>query len=187
MPKPESIPLGIVLRKSPARNNWVRWAWRVTALLPGAGGADWVELRREGDVTEWHAATLQLELWRTDTEAYLSELSSKVPSVYVVLREEKDPIEEVERMEPVLATASPYEAQDYLDGGDGIVDAAPMPAGLIALVREFCERHHVEQAFVKRVRDKKRVDLRQDGVGDPRIRQLADVYRAPGREPGAGK
>ena len=33
--------------------------------------------------------------------------------------------------------------------------------------------------FIKRKRDKKRIDLREDGKGDERIRQVADVYRAP--------
>ena len=51
-----------------------------------------------------------------------------------------------------------------------------MPVGLIAWVRDFIENHHVEEAFVKRKRDKKRVDIQQDGIGDPRIEQISDVY-----------
>ena len=55
-----------------------------------------------------------------------------------------------------------------------------MPTGLIAWVREFVDMHHEEEIFYKRQRDKHRIDLEEEGIGDPRIRQLADVYRAPG-------
>jgi len=56
-----------------------------------------------------------------------------------------------------------------------------MPEGLVAWVRDYVELHHEEEVFVKRRRDKKRVDLKEDGIGDARIRQTADVYRAPGK------
>ena len=81
----------------------------------------------------------------------------------------------------LLVTASPYEAQDYADSGEEIVEKVPMPPGLVAWVRDFVERHHVEEEFVKRKRDRKRIDLVEDGVGDARIHQDADVYRAPKR------
>jgi hypothetical protein len=54
-----------------------------------------------------------------------------------------------------------------------------MPDGLIAWVREFVEEHHVDEAFKKRRRDRVATDLTEDGRGDARIRQDADVYRAP--------
>ncbi|MDE0303622.1 MAG: DUF3305 domain-containing protein [Albidovulum sp.] len=175
-----SLQLGIVIRKSPGVTKWARWVWRVIGVLPGAGPAHWKVLRREGDLVEYHAATTPLELWASDTEAYLTGLAARVPNVYVILRESDGP-EATEDLEVVLATASPYEAQDYLDSGEEIVEQVAMPEGLAAFVRDFCHEHHVEETFVKRKRDKKRVDLRQDGIGDPRIRQQADVYRAPGK------
>lgn len=171
-----TLPLGVVLRKSPGVTRWAKWVWRAVAVLPGAGPADWRELRRDGDVVEYHAATVPLELYRTDTEAYLTELSTKVPSIYVVMRENT----ELESgLEVVLATASPYDGQDYADNGDDIVELVPMQPALIALVREWVDRHHIEEKFVKRRRDKKRTDLVEDGVGDARIHQPSDVYRAP--------
>jgi hypothetical protein len=54
-----------------------------------------------------------------------------------------------------------------------------MPSGLIAWVRDFVEEFHQEEVFVKRRRDKKRLDLVEDGIGDPRISQVSDVYRSP--------
>lgn len=173
-----SMPIGIIVRKAPGVTRWAKWSWRVVAVLPGAGPANWRELRREGDTVEYHAATLTLDLWSSDTEAYLVGLSAKIPSVIVVLRESINPDAKMP-FEPMIVTASPYEGQDYLDSGDGLIEAVPMPLGVIAWVRDFIQDHHVEEAFVKRKRDKKRVDLVEDGKGDARIRQLSDVYRAP--------
>lgn len=176
----QSLPLGIVIRKTPSVSRWVKWSWKVVAVLPGAGPASWQELRREGDAVEYHAATLPLDLWRTDTEAYLNGLSARVPTVSVILRESDDP-EAVEPLEFLTVTASPYESQDYADTGEDIVELVAMPEGLVAWVRDFVEEHHEDEVFVKRRRDKKRIDLVEDGIGDARISQLSDVYATPGR------
>lgn len=172
----ETIPLGVVLRKTPGVTRWVPWHWTASAVLPGAGDADWRELRREGEAVEYHAATVVLELHGAETEAYLHGLQSEVPSIYVIMRQaggSGDPLD------VVLVTASPYEAQDYTDSGEEIVEKVPMPAGLIAWVQAFVDRFHEDEVFVKRRRDKKRIDLSEDGIGDPRIAQVADVYRSP--------
>tara|TARA_R110002094_G_scaffold183395_3_gene160804 strand:+ start:1433 stop:2020 length:588 start_codon:yes stop_codon:yes gene_type:complete len=170
-----SIPLGIVIRRVPGVTRWVSHVWKAVAVLPGAGEASWKELRRDGEAVEYHAATLPLELFRTDTEAYLHGLSAKVPAIYVVMREGEND----EPLDMVLATASPYEAQDYADTGEELVEKVPMPEGLAAWIRDYVELHHEDEVFVKRRRNKTRVDLKEDGVGDARIRQATDVYRAP--------
>ncbi len=171
-----TLPLGIVLRKTPGVTRWAKWVWRAVAVLPGAGPAEWRELRRDGDAVEYHAATVPLDLYRTDTDAYLTELSTETPSIYVVMRE-YDASES--GLEVVLATASPFDGQDYADNGDDIVELVPMPPALVALVHDWVEKHHKEEKFVKRRRDKRRIDMVEDGIGDARIRQIADVYRAP--------
>ena len=173
-----SVPLGVVVRRTRGATRWAPWAWRVAGVLPGAEDAEWRELRREADAVEFHAATVPMELWTSETEAYLTGLSARAPSVYVVMREAAggDP----ERgIEIVLATASPYEAQDYMDSGEEIVERVPMPEGLAAFVRDFAAEHHREEGFVKRVRDDARKKRAETGKGDPRIRQMSDVYRAP--------
>lgn len=173
-----SLPLGIVVRKTPGVTRWAAWAWKVVAVLPGAGPAHWRELRREGEAVEYHAATLTLDLWSSDTEAYQVALSAKTPGVVVVLRESTAPGAEMP-WEPALVTASSYEGQDYMDSGDGLIELVPMPLSLIAWVMEFVREHHVDEPFIKRKRDRKRVDLVEDGKGDARVRQLSDVFRAP--------
>jgi len=174
----ESMPLGIVVRKTPGVTRWQKWSWKVVVVLPGAGPADWRELRREGEAAEYHAATLTLTLYSSDTEAYLVALSAKTPGLYVVLGDETDPEAQMP-WRPELVTVSAYEGQGYAESGEGLVELVPMPLGLIGWVRDFVAEHHVEETFVKRKRDRKRIDLIEDGKGDPRIRQLSDVYRAP--------
>lgn len=169
------MPLGIVIRRSPGATRWVKHVWKATAVLPGAGLADWKELRRDGDTVEFHAATLELELFRTDTEAYLHGLSAKIPAIYVVMRDGSGS----HPLDFVLATASPYEAQDYADTGEELIEKVPMPDGLIAWVRDFVMAHHEDEVFIKRRRKNARVDRKEDGKGDVRIRQVSDVYRAP--------
>lgn len=170
------MPLGIVVRKTPGVTRWAQWNWTVVAVLPGAGPAHWAVLRREGEAVEYHAATLPLTLWAAETEAYLANLSDKVPSIYVVLRDEA---ETDVPLDAVLVTASPFEGQDYADNGEDIVEKVPMTEGLIAWIRDFALEHHQDQEFIKRRRDKKRIDLVEDGKGDVRIRQVSDVFRAP--------
>lgn len=172
-----TMPIGIVMRRTPGVTRWAAWAWRAVAVLPGAGPADWHVLREDGDTIEYHAATLTLELHGAETEAYLHGLSSRTPSIYVVLRNERAgdcPLD------AVLVTASPYEAQDYADNGEDIVEKVPMPEGLAAWVRDFAQAYHTEEEFKKRRRDRVDVERKEDGIGDPRIRQTRDVFRSPG-------
>jgi len=174
-----SLPVGIVLRRTPGVTRWAKWAWRAVDVLPGAGSADWKIIRQDGDVTDYHATTLDLELHRTDAEAYRVSLTMTPPAVFVVIREDEDPDAPFE-VKVHAVTASAYEAQDYLDSGEEIVEPVSMPEGLVATIRDFTDLHFHDEPFIKRKRDKKRIDLVQDGIGDARIRQTADVYRAPG-------
>ncbi len=174
-----SMPVGVVLRRSPSVSKWAQWSWKVIAVLPGAAPANWRVMREEGGVTEYHAATLPMTLHRKETEAYKVALAMEPPSVYVIMRPaeaDEDPHE----YSIFLVTASPFEAQDYLDSGEEIVEQVPAPAGLVAWIRDFTDEHHVEEVFKKRRRDRIDTELSEDGRGDARVRQTADVFRAPG-------
>lgn len=177
--KMQSIPLGVVLARRPGVTRWVKYSWKALAVLPGAGPAAWTLLSDMDGAQDYHACTLPLDLHRADVEAYKVSLSMDPPSVFVVLR----PSDDAQAAHDVCVqtvTASAYEAQDYLDSGEEQVEAVPMPEGLVAWVRDFVDAHFRDEPFVKRRRDKKRVDLAEEGIGDARVRQAADVYRAPG-------
>ncbi|TNF19665.1 MAG: DUF3305 domain-containing protein [Rhodobacteraceae bacterium] len=169
------MPVGVVLRKTPGVTRWAKWHWTASAVLPGAGPADWRVLRQEGEAVEYHAATCTLELHGAETEAYLHGITARVPSLYVVMRHVAgDPPLAVD-----LVTASPYEAQDYSDSGEDLVEKVPMPPGLLGWVAAFVEDFHQDEVFVKRRRDKERIDRVQDGIGDPRIGKAGDIYASP--------
>jgi Protein of unknown function (DUF3305) len=147
------MPLGVVVERRELDNRWQRFGWKSVAVIPGAPPIEaWRELARGDRFVRWHAATLPLELHRTETEAYRVNLSGRSPAIYVVLRK-VEPSEKSAGNEivPFLVTASPYEAEGYLEGED-VVEAAPMPEGLIAWVQAFIQRHHVDEVFVKRER-----------------------------------
>ena len=84
-PRKVQMPVGVVVRRAPGVTRWAKWSWTVSAVLPGAAHGQWKELRREGEAVEFHAATLPLCLFRTDTEAYLAALNNAPPLVWVCL------------------------------------------------------------------------------------------------------
>jgi hypothetical protein len=179
-PNAESIPVGVVVRRTPGVTRWVKWAWKALDILPGAGPADWKILRKDGEITEYHAATRPLTLYVSDTEAYVHELGSREPSVYIIMR--PDLSKGDLPMDVVLITASPYEAQDYEDSGEEVVEKVAMPEDMRNWVVDFVRRHHREEAFIKRRRDTVRIDQLDTGIGDARIAQTTDVYRAPDKK-----
>ncbi len=176
-PGSQSLRLGVVMRRLPGVTRWAKWSWKAVAVLPGAADADWKLLRSDGEACDYHAATRDLWLYVSDTEAYAHELGARVPSVYVVLRASDTSAET--GLEVMHVTVSPYEAQDYCDSGEEIVEKVAMPDALLAWVQDYVARLHVEEPFVKRRRNKEDLTRKDNGIGDSRISQTTDVYRAP--------
>lgn len=173
-----SVPLGVVVRRTPGVTQWAQWVWTPVAVVPGAPEAFWKPMREDGNVMEYLAGVADLTLYRSDVEAYKVSLNMESPSLWVILV--PDPIGASPSDWVVGAvTASAYEAQDALDSGENLVEAVPMSEGLAAWVAEFVDLHYDEEPFQKRQRDRARVDRVEDGRGDPRISQATDVYRSP--------
>ena len=163
------MPLGVVVERRKSTSRWQDWMWRPVSVILGAPplGPEWRELLRGETWTHYHAANLPLELHRAETEAYLLNLAQQPPRIYVVLRPATAPAPAPYR--PLLITASPVEAEGYLASGDEIVEGVPMPAAVVAWLRDFVDRHHIERPFVKRKR-KRGADGAGDGRGDGRMR-----------------
>ena len=173
------IPVGIIVQRRRIEHPWKEWVWEAVGVLPWADPAvSWKLLTEEPDRVRFHAATLPLELHRGDTEAYVANLESATPAVYVVLRPDADGGSGRDVV-PHHVTVSPYEAQHYLQSGDETVERLALPDALLAWVKDFTDAHHEAEVFVKRRRDRVPGDRVEDGLGDARIRQQADVYRAP--------
>ena len=157
MKKNEVMPLGVVIERRRSDHPWSDYVWRPVAVIPGAPALDphgaWTELRRGEGWVQYHCGTLQLELFRAETEGYKVNLSQHPPRIFVLLRREDDP-ECAHDYLPFLVTVRPYEAQDYLDSGEEIVEAVPMPDDIVAFVQAFVDTHHVDEVFTKRKRKK---------------------------------
>ena len=173
-----SMPVGIIVSRSPGVTRWATEIWKPTGLIPGADIAHWVELRSEGDVTHYHARTLPMTLHRAEVEAYRMALSMGIPSAFVILDEDESG-ESPGGWQVSDLTLSPYEAQDMLDSGFSLVEPVPIPHVIASWAQQFVDHHFVEEPFKKRKRD--RFDLQQvdEGIGDPRVSQGSDVYLSP--------
>lgn len=148
-----TISLGVVVERRKIDHPWADYSWKPTSVIPGAGPVEeWKQIAAGEDYVWYHAATLPLTLYRSDTEAYLVNLADAVPSVYVILRQADTASPDDQAYYVFDVTASPYEAQDYLDPAADIVEPVPMPPALIAWVEEFINAHHVEVPFLKRPR-----------------------------------
>lgn len=172
------LQVGAVVRRTPGVTRWVREIWKPVAVIPGAPMAFWKELVREGEVIDYHAGTVVMELFRADVEGYLVSLNMEVPSVWIIMDRDETNQSPSDWFVSAI-TASAHDALDALDSGESIVEAVPIPETLAAWIKEFVDMHYIEEPFKKRRRDKHRVDGVEDGKGDPRIRQVSDVFRAP--------
>ena len=144
----QSMPMGVVIERRRIDNPWQDHSWMPVAVIPGAAPvADWLTLREGDGWTHFHAATLDLELFRGETEGYRFNLSQRPPVVFVVLRrgEEADDPEVL----PFLVTACPYEAESYAESGDEIVEGVAMPDEVVAWLQDFVDRHHVDIIALK--------------------------------------
>ncbi len=147
----KSLPVGIIAERRRIAHPWQEFKWLPVAVIPGAGPVqDWVEVGKGEKFVQYHIATLPVELFRVETEAYRTNLSNPRPAVYVVLREAEEADDP--EIRAVFATVSPYEAQDYLDTGEDIVEAVTMPESMITWVQTFIDMHHTDEPFKKRKR-----------------------------------
>ena len=162
-----SIPLGIVVEKRKSSHPWADWIWKpvsVFMIQPDAAAphAGWHEMVREDGLVRYHAGTLDLNLHRKDTEALRSNLMLPQPELYVVLQEDENASDEFP-YSPHVVTASAYDAQDLEDTGDDIVEKVAMPEAVAAFIQAFVEEHHVDEKFIKRKRDKLRIEDQKFG------------------------
>ncbi len=145
----ETLSLGVIIERRELDNPWQDHCWLPVAVIPGVSSpiGKWKKLRHGEDWVHYHAGTLDLELFKKETDGYRVNLSQPQPRVFVVLR----PDEEGDReFLPFHITACPYEAEGYGESGDEIVEGVPMPDIVIAWIQAFIDTYHVDVPFVKR-------------------------------------
>jgi hypothetical protein len=164
----ERLRVGIFLERRHIAHPWQEHAWHAAGIAPGAPELATPRLLQQGPGwARYHMATLDIELFPRETEGYRYNLSQQRPVVYVLWRHADEDL----RQEPAVfhVTVCPYEAQDYLDGGDVMVEGVPIPDLVAHWMRGYIARHHVDAPFEKRRR--KRHAPTNNQSGEPAIEE----------------
>jgi len=165
------MPVSIVVERRASDNPWRDHTWRPIGVVPRVS-AEAGKLLASGEGFEhFHAGALDLELFRRETEGYLTNLSQNPPVIFVVMRRAEDGGDL--EYTPFLATACPYEAMGYSGGGDEIVEGVPMSPEIKAWVGEFVAVHHVDEPFLKRKNRRHQDDYGGKRPADERIEDLS--------------
>ena len=161
------IPVGVVVERRKATSPWAEVLWRPVAVLAGLpDAAAWTPLAREGDTMTYYAGAAEIELYRSEAANYRRSLAMEAPAVWVALQ----PIGGDPPFEIAAVTADPAEGEGLTEAGQLIVEAVAMPEPVRAAVAAFVEQYPVEQAFMKRKRDRANPDAlarRSAPVGKP--------------------
>ena len=155
-----SIPVGVVVERHKALSPWLDYVWRPVSALSGMpAAAPWTPLGTVGDTTTFYAGTATVDLCRTETANYISNISSGAPLLWVVLR----PTDREPPYAVLAVTADPAEGEAFTEAGNDLVETVPMPADIQAAVEAFIAEHHVERPFYKRQREDDRAGGQRGG------------------------
>lgn len=159
-----SIPVGVVVDRYEAISSWVDFVWRPASVLVGVPSASpWTLLGTESGKAVFYAGAATIELHRTETANYLSNLASDAPLLWVVLR----PTGAEPPYDVLAVTADPAEGEAFTEAGSDLVETVPMPEPVIEMVEAFVAQHHVERTFFKRQRDGVQPGSKSKGTNRP--------------------
>ena len=185
----------LIIERQSIDNKWQSHRWVIHDLvplelstgdgLPPSHDVHFQRLRQPlgdeaGDAL--FTAEASLDLHRAEAEAYAENLASSEPAIYAVLRHNEDEnYSGDDDIDIHLAeiSLSPYNIQDYEDCGEDQVEKLPLQGPIADFVKEFVEIHFNPEPFIKRKRDKARVDRDQLGGADPRLRRDGDMFQVP--------
>ena len=178
----------VIIERQPLDNPWVSHRWAVHDLIPlelsaglGALPSGDIALRplhSAGSELDLYMADIRIDLHHAEAEAYAENLQSSDPAIYVVLRraedvdtDDDDDSDELNSADVRLfeVSLSPYNIQDYEDCGEDQVEKLPLQGPIAQFVEAFVEQHFTPEVFVKRKRDKARIDADTKRGGDRRL------------------
>ncbi|HXW41088.1 MAG TPA: DUF3305 domain-containing protein [Xanthobacteraceae bacterium] len=146
------IPVGVVVERRKAKNQWSDFVWRPVAVLAGVPDTEpWTVLDRGVERTTFYAGAAEIALYRSDCSSYRANLGTSAPKLWVVLRETaSDPPYKV-----AAVTADPSEGEAFTESGTDLVESVTMPEPICAMIAAFIAEQHVEdRVFAKRTRDR---------------------------------
>jgi len=159
------ITVAVVVERRKAKSPWLDFIWRPVAVLAGNPvAAPWTPLNAAEDTILFYAGEAVIELYRTETANYRSNLASGAPLLWVVLR----PDVSGHTYELLAVTADPAEGEAFTDAGNDLVGTVPMPAVVAKTIGDFVALHHIERPFLKRRRERatSRAPARCSGGGE---------------------
>ena len=145
-----SIPVGVAVERRKAHSPWLEAIWRPVSVFVGTpAAAPWTVIDSADEATTYYAGQAAIELYRTETANYRSNLASGSPLLWVILR----PTTGEPAFELLAVTADPAEGEALTGAGNDLVDTVPMAPSIEATLRAFIADHHVERASFKRQRE----------------------------------
>ena len=144
------ISVKIIINEIISLSRWSTKTCKVVGILPYKN--EKIKLKHTEGSKIFHIS-LNISLYRGETEGYLLNLSTKRPKVYVMSRFNDDSLIN-ELLVPFHATVCPYEAQDYSDDTDTQIDAVEMPEFIYLILTDFVNKNHKEETFIKRKKTK---------------------------------
>ena len=82
-----TIAVGVVVERSKSMSQWADFYWRPVSVLAGVPEtAPWTKLSDDGERATFYAGPATIELYRTETPYYRSNLESGSPALWVALR-----------------------------------------------------------------------------------------------------
>ena len=174
----------VIIERQPMDNPWISHKWAVHDLIPldlsaglGALPSGDIALRPMHNASselELYMADIRIDLHHAEAESYAENLQSSDPAIYVVLRrsddaDEDDTNDESAEMRLFDVSLSPYNIQDYEDCGEDQIEKLPLQGPIAQFVEAFVEQHFTPEVFVKRKRDKARIDADTQRGGDRRL------------------
>jgi hypothetical protein len=146
-----TIPIGVVVERSKSATPWSDFYWRPVGVLAGAPETPpWTKLSDDGERATFYAGSAVIELYRTETPYYRSNLESGSPAVWVALR----PTQGEPPYEVAAVTADPAEGESLTETATDLIEQVPMPQVIQDAVAGFIAKHGVAEHFVKRQRDR---------------------------------
>ena len=187
------IAVKIIFTKKLLNNKWQSHEWEIHDLVlmdmesgdgfPPINNVEIMPLRSfkndsvKDNFRNYFFAEASIDIHRAEAEAYAENLQSSDPAIYIVLREGlyDDEIEESDENSDIdvhLAevSLSPYNIQDYEDSGEDIIKKIPLKGPISDLLEKFVEQHFKPEEFIKRKRDRARIDENVIRGGDQRLK-----------------
>ena len=193
------IAVKVIFEKKLLNNKWQSHEWEIHDLVlmdmesgdgfPPINNVEILPLRSIDDDSvkdnfgNYFFAEASIDIHRAEAEAYAENLQSSDPAIYIVLREGlyDDEIEESDENSDIdvhLAevSLSPYNIQDYEDSGEDIIKKIPLKGPISDLLEKFVEQHFKPEEFIKRKRDRARIDENVIRGGDQRLKRKNSNY-----------